>query len=107
MTALVPPLPTRVIGYAVINGQQVPVMSEINWYRYWANGIYDRIGGAVGSSTDDLSASQFEDAGIEEAKALIYANHDAISQANEVASLREELATLRQRMEAIEQGVSL
>lgn len=65
MTALFPPPQTRTIGFAIVNGQQVPVMVEQAWFRYFAQGLYDRSGGALGVSTSDLAASAFEDAGIE------------------------------------------
>lgn len=41
------------------------------WYLFF-QGIFDRVGGSTGSSTTDLSASAFEDAGIEETKAALF-----------------------------------
>jgi len=107
MTTLSPPPQTRTIGTALISGKPVAVQADIAWFRYWAQGVYDRIGGATGASTDDLATSAFEDAGVPELFSMLYALQDATGQANEVAALREELATLRQRLEAIEQGVNL
>lgn len=106
MSALFPPPQTRVIGYADVNGQKVPVAIETAWFRYLSQALYDRAGGALGMSNDELAMSQFEDAGIEETKALVYANHDAASQFD-ASALREEVAALMRRIEAIEQGVSL
>lgn len=107
MSVLFPPPQTRVIGYANVGGKQVPVAIELAWFRYLSQALYDRAGGALGLSNDELAMSQFEDAGIEETKALVYSNHDAAGQYNEAASLREELAALRARVDALEQGVSL
>lgn len=41
------------------------------WFLFF-QGVFERIGGATGESTTDLTASMFEDAGIEEGKALVF-----------------------------------
>lgn len=41
------------------------------WYLF-LQGVFIRIGGATGASTSDLSASMFEDAGVEETKATLF-----------------------------------
>ena len=124
MSTLFPPPQTRVIGSATVGGQTVPVVIDIAWFRYLSQALFDRVGGALGVSTDDLALSQFEDAGIEETKAMVFGAMDAQGQADqslsaEVAMLRErgefdqtpalmaEIAALRERLEALEQGVSL
>jgi hypothetical protein len=80
--------------------------------------LWLRAGGATGSSSNDLSVSQFEDAGIAEGHAVMFANQDEARQiplaqesiaadevaSNEVASLRAEVDSLRQRVDALEQG---
>ena len=47
------------------------------WYRYFDE-VAVRLGAASGSGTDDLTTSAFEDAGIEETKAGLYALRDEI-----------------------------
>lgn len=76
------------------------------WYR-WARDITERAGGVTGMGSHELALSQFEDAGIEETKALLYVTSDSLAQQNEIAQLRELVAVLAARIEAIEQGVSL
>ena len=86
------------------------------WQRYFA-GLYQRVGGAQGDSTTDLSESAFDDAGTEEMEAALYSLGDAIGQApaaaaeeqqahleTEVYQLREEVALLRQQINDIQQG---
>lgn len=124
MSTLFPPPQTRVIGSATVGGQTVPVVIDIAWFRYLSQALFDRVGGALGVSTDDLALSQFEDAGIEETKAMVFGAMDAQGQADqslsaEVSLLRDrgeldqtpalmaEIAALRERLEALEQGVSL
>lgn len=107
MSILYPPPQTRIIGYANAGGQRLAVEIDIAWFRYLSQALYERAGGAMGPSTEDLATSQFEDAGIPELYALTYANQDSNNQSAEVSALREELQALRARMEALEQGVSL
>lgn len=56
MTTLSPPPQTRNIGSVLIGGKPVPVQAEIAWFRYWAQGQYDRMGGATGLSNTELAA---------------------------------------------------
>jgi hypothetical protein len=49
------------------------------WYLFF-QGLFVRAGGSVGSSTTDLSASMFEDAGTEEVKAALYKHADDMGQ---------------------------
>lgn len=93
-------------------------------------GVYARVGGPLGSSTTDLDASAFDDAGTEELEAAVYALADELQQgpprtdapppdplqppaaapppadepANDLAALREEVQALRARLDALEQG---
>ena len=64
MTVLAPPPQTRVIGYAQVGGQRVPVSVDAAWFIYLTQSLYRRVGGAVSPSVDELDASRFEDAGI-------------------------------------------
>lgn len=41
------------------------------WFLFF-QGVFERIGGATGESTTDLTGSMFEDAGIEESKAFAF-----------------------------------
>ena len=86
------------------------------WSRY-LSGVYARVGGAQGESTTDLTTSAFDDAGIEELKAGVYALADTVQSApmqaietqveyleTEAASMRAEIAALRQQIADIQQG---
>ncbi|HOV56815.1 MAG TPA: hypothetical protein PLN91_02970 [Rhodanobacteraceae bacterium] len=54
-------------------------MPSRDWYR-WARDITARVGGVTGAGTNDLAESAFEDAGIEETKALTASVADAAGQ---------------------------
>ena len=88
------------------------------WQQYFT-GMYQRVGGAQGDSTTDLSESAFDDAGTEEQEAALYALADAGGQhpvipgseqqahlETEVSQLREEVALLRQQINDIQQGTT-
>lgn len=49
------------------------------WYLFLL-GVFNRVGGSIGESTTDLSASAFDDAGTEETEAMLYAISDAWQQ---------------------------
>lgn len=87
------------------------------WYLFF-QAVYDRIGGATGPSTTDLSTSLFEDAGSGETNALLFELEQSVSQTPaqydqyvadallaEVSALREQVAELSKEIEAIKQGV--
>ena len=74
------------------------------WYR-WAYDITQRVGGVTGSSTEDLTLSQFEDAGIEELKLGIYVLRDQIdSLTTELNELRERLTVASRQLQDINEG---
>jgi hypothetical protein len=90
------------------------------WYRFFHD-LNERVGGVSGSSNDDLSASQFEDAGIEETKALLARFADAADQVppheqalvlaveslvSEVEEVRGQLRELTKAVEALQQGMN-
>jgi len=50
------------------------------WF-WFLEGVYAHLGGSTGSSTPDLSASAFEDAGVEEVKSGLYDLRDELRQA--------------------------
>ncbi len=106
------------IGWAVINGQRVAVTLDLEWARYLTV-LDQRAGGVSGVSTTELNEEAFDDAGIEEARALIFASSDGVGQAPptveaipaddllaEVFSLRAEVAELAKTIQDIQQGLS-
>jgi hypothetical protein len=100
------------------------------WYR-WATDATARMGGVEGASTDDLTLSQFEDAGIEEHKLGLFRLTDDIGQlpltpqtaeqddvsppvvqampvddvGNGIDGLRAQIAELTKAVEALQQGM--
>lgn len=99
---------------------QIPLVDangQVNreWYRYF-NDLTKRAGGVDGSSSEDLTLSQFEDAGIEEAKQSAFRLADefgqlppAVSmlieaQQTEISDIREAIAALAQAIQDIRQG---
>lgn len=101
-----------------IAGTQAP---SREWYR-WAFDITARVGGVQGAGTDDLATASFEDAGVEESRALLFAASDAANQvppaeqlqalviendrlSQEVAELRAVVFELYKSIQGISQGV--
>lgn len=102
------------------------------WYLFFV-GTYDRVGGSDGSSTTDLSASMFEDAGIEELKSATFHQYDELRQQpphvpftlpddqqpvsvplatfevilTEMQGLREQVAELTKTIQSLQQGTSI
>jgi len=88
------------------------------WYR-WARDITERSGGVAGASSNDLSLSQFEDAGIEEVKLGLYRLTDEVNSqpqpaqtqidqlTTEVNQLRDCVAVLMQSLQDMQQGTML
>lgn len=56
MNTLSPPPQTRTIGTALVGGKPVAVQADIAWFRFWAQSLYDRVGGATGPSNTELAA---------------------------------------------------
>lgn len=54
-------------------------MISREWYLFF-QGVFSRVGGAEGSSTTDLLASMFEDAGSSETNAVLFAAEQSLSQ---------------------------
>ena len=95
--------------------------------------LYERVGGAIGESTTDLNASLFEDAGMSETNATLFAVEDAANQAPlpvpllpddpllpvaqlfaafeslaaEVAANRDQIAELTKELDSLKQGAIL
>lgn len=89
------------------------------WYR-WATDATARMGGVTGASSQDLTVSQFEDAGVEESKAALYRLTDDMAQAPvrqeawqqddphpSIEALRSEVQELRKMIEALQQGATV
>lgn len=100
-------------GIPLVSGDRV----SPEWYRFFHD-LTARAGGVTGAGTDDLSASAFEDAGIPEQQAQIYALSDAVFQApaavaasvaqepalERVAALEAQVAELTKALEGLQQG---
>ena len=84
MTIFSPPPQTRTIGTALIAGKPVPVQADIAWFRFWAQSLYDRVGGATGASSAELAA-------------LITALTATVSGLTEGHAIEDEGAALTQR----------
>ena len=131
MTTVTPPRNGIPIGIASIGGQRVLVEVHPEYLR-WFEGLTGRVGGVTGSSTNDLTVSQFEDAGIEEhkhalfrladdsgqhmphAEALPYEDmtppvvymHPADDVGPGVEELRAQVAELTKAVQALQQGLT-
>lgn len=76
-----------------------------DWYR-WAHDVTERCGGVTGTGTSDLSAAQFEDAGIEETKLdLFRLRVDVGGVESLVHSLAARIDALEREVMALKQGV--
>ncbi len=105
-------LPRVGISFLSADGQVSP-----EWRRFLFD-LSQRAGGVTGSSTEDLTLSQFEDAGIEETKwALgnlaqqfgqlpVVPDPLAPDPVPEVSELRAEVEELRRKVEALQQGLT-
>jgi hypothetical protein len=80
------------IGLATIAGQRVMVEVHPEYLR-WFESLTGRVGGVTGPSTTELAMSQFEDAGIEELKATVYALADELRSLPPVVQLPQVAAT--------------
>ncbi|UOF78615.1 hypothetical protein [Bacteriophage sp.] len=88
------------------------------WYLFF-QGVFNRIGGATGPSTTDVSSSLFEDAGSGETNAMLFTLENELKQTPqyeqyvsealtiELNGLRELVAELTKEVEAIKQATSL
>jgi hypothetical protein len=118
MSQTLTPQPFRIpIGYLDDDGKSVIVSSE--WFTYLTQELFVRAGGTIGSSTTDLSVSQFDDAGIPELSAEMAAIHaefrvipqhlhepTTILQGDEVSELRARVDVLEAELKGIKQGLS-
>lgn len=80
------------------------------WYPYLAQDLLDRVGGAVAATNSDLQTAQFEDAGIPEQQAEIYAVDQAFGQQPPAVVLPtiddvSSIAQLQARVDALERAI--
>ena len=73
MAQSLPPAPIRT---PIVDGRGIVTAPWLQWLR----GLYERIGGPIAPSNNDISGELPEDAGIEELKAVVYAMADAAGQ---------------------------
>jgi len=104
------------IGYVQQGIQRIPVMIDSEWLRYLSQDLFVRVGGTNGLGTAELTLSQFEDAGIAEGHAIMFAAHDELRQIppaaatahddsqENVGELRAQLAALARRVSDLEEG---
>jgi hypothetical protein len=67
----------------------------------WMRDITERVGGTLGAGTDDLSASAFEDAGIEETKAALFMVAGNAGQLPPTAEMMAEIQHLTAEVEEL------
>jgi hypothetical protein len=113
MSTVTPPRNGIPIGFADTQTGEVRVHPE---YLRFFESVFTRVGGTVGSGTNDLTLSQFEDAGIEEVKASAAHLADELGQVpsntptqwsdvdSELSALRAEIDSLRVAVDALIQG---
>lgn len=89
------------IGTVTIQGRKFDVATHPEFVKFFES-LTIRVGGPTGPGTPDLTVAQFEDAGIEETKALLYQAQDAAAQ--DVTHLREAVQALERRVWSLEQG---
>jgi hypothetical protein len=106
-------------------------MISREWYLFF-QGVFNRVGGADGSSTTELEASLFEDAGSSETNAMLFELDKAVGQMPaptqsldpqadispsypqfmqvealqaELSQLRETVAELKKDLDSLRQGI--
>lgn len=93
MRALTSPQARIPLGWAMVNGQKVPVLIDMEWARYLSV-LNERAGGVTGPSTTDASVSSFEDAGVEETKSAVYDLWTVLGMTAEINELRARVDEL-------------
>lgn len=105
------------IGVAIVNGQRVMVDVDPEWMRFFTI-LTARAGGITGVSTTELVESSFEDAGINEMQAQMYANEQGQNQRppvvfldseplDNIAELHARISVLEAEIQALRQGLYL
>lgn len=118
MSTLTLPTARIPVGFATVQGQRVPVVIDPEWMR-WASTLTERAGGITGVSTTELVESAYEDAGIQEMQALIFANEQgqnqrppmvdfpAVEPLENTAELSARISALEAQIQALNQGTLL
>lgn len=105
MSALTKPAGRVTLGWAMFQGQRVPVTIDIEWDRFLSV-LTDRAGGVAGVSTTEIVESAYEDAGINEMQALMFANENGQNQRPPEVCIESQdfdnAAELRARIDALE-----
>lgn len=96
MTVVSQPIAQTPIGTVVIGGRPYQVETNPEFIRFFGS-LVGRVGGATGPGTVEIVSQQFEDAGIEETKALLYGMNSALMQAPSYAEIHERLTILERR----------
>lgn len=115
MTTLTKPQGRIPIGFAFVGGVQVPITIDREWDTFLSN-LAIRAGGITGVSTTELVESSFEDAGINEMQAQMYAIDGAQNQRPPVvfttpesidntAELHARISVLESEIQALRQGL--
>lgn len=91
-------------------------MVSREWYLFF-QGVFNRVGGANGPSTEDVSGSLFEDAGSSETNSMLFALDQAFGQQpvnsqtssvdalqSEICELRAIVTELKRDLDAVRQG---
>lgn len=115
MSNLTPPRNGIPIAVFRINGVEYEAQIHPEWLRYLANGLFERVGGATGSSTSDLLLSASEAARFEESQSMARRIEQDMLQApafaavqenliTTIADLQEQIAVLRTDLEGLRQG---
>lgn len=94
-------------------------MISREWYLF-LQGVFNRVGGANGASTTDITASLFEDAGSSETNALLFTAEQAAGQnplpadpqtldlvLAELSAQRDQIAELIKAVQDLQQSVLL
>jgi hypothetical protein len=88
------------------------------WYLF-LQGIFDRVGGASGQSSTDLTQDMPDDAGLEEVKSTLFSTQDAFGQSPlpaemqatldalqaELSVQRDQIAELLKTVQDLQQGI--
>lgn len=105
------------IGWATVAGQRVAVEIDPEWMRYLST-LTERSGGITGVSTTELTEMAFDDAGVEESKAMLYAMADSAGQVpaivsqqledvlTDLADTRAQVAELAKTIQDMKQGLA-
>lgn len=105
MSTLTKPQGSVAIGWAIVQGQRVPVTIDIEWDRFLSV-LTARAGGVAGVSTTEIVESAFEDAGINEMQAMVFANENGQNQRPPEVFMESQdfdnAAELRARIDALE-----